>query len=208
MILDAETGERIRLPGSCLLVFLDETGEESLSDPNYPLFGLGGCLVTVERYQRLVNIPWTYMMGQWFGGEDKIFHSVDYSGGRGTPDQYAALVHYFTRFAIGRIASVVSEITERGVDMGTYELVSKSLFERFRGVEHDMLLRKFILPKSSGECGLQVADAIVNTVGGQVRARRKGAKKPNKDYEVVFGDLIDPRWKSYMEITRVVEGAG
>lgn len=245
LMLDAGPGNWIALPATCLLVFLDETGEETLSDPQYPLFGIGGCVTTVKQYERFLNAPWKYMMGRWFGGADKIFHSTDYTGGKGKPEQYAALSHYFTKFPVGRIASVITKLAIREIDMATYQLVALTLFERFRevakvfefsevavivesshydkfanqylfagmedlkveidGVDHDMPLRKFILAKSSGERGLQVADAIVNTAGGQARARWQGAKKANRDFQVVFGDSIDAGWKSFMEITRAIE---
>ena len=233
------------LPDTCLLVFLDETGEESLSDPNYPLFGIGGCVVTVRQYLELVDLPWKYMKDQWFGGADKIFHATDYSGGKGTPEQYGALVHYFTRFPIGRIAAVMTKLAVRMIEAETYQLVAASLFERLRhvakmfeftevaiiiessshyneyanryllagmedlrvfvgSVEHTMPLKKFAIAKSSGESGLQIADAIINAAGGQARARWQGSIKPkNKDFQVVFGDSIDARWASYYEITGV-----
>ncbi len=81
----------------------------------------------------------------------------------------------------------------------------EKLLVRVGEVEHEMALSKFLLSKNAGVCGLQVADAIVNTAGGQARARRKGATKPNKNFLAVFGEGIDSRWKSYMEITRVTE---
>lgn len=247
MRLDVGGGKWLELPATCLLVFLDETGENSYSDPHYPLFGIGGCVVTVGQYEQFVKVPWKGMMRKSFGGPDQIFHSTDYAGGRGTPDQYGALTQYFTKFPIGRIASVITNLAAREVDIDTYRLVAASLFERFRqvarvfeftevavivessshydwfaeqylfsgrdslqvsigDVEHEMVLRKFFLSKSSGECGLQVADAIVNTAGGQARARLKGASEPrNRDFLAVFKDLVDSRWSSYLEITRATD---
>ncbi len=103
MALDAGDGSRVLLPSACLLVFLDETGEASLSDPNYPLFGIGGCVVTVSQYASFLDQPWKDMKERWFGGKDIAFHSTDYANSRGSPPQYKALTHYVAKFPIGRI---------------------------------------------------------------------------------------------------------
>ena len=39
-----DDGSTLTCPDSSLLIFIDETGHEGLSDRNFPFFGYGGCL--------------------------------------------------------------------------------------------------------------------------------------------------------------------
>lgn len=64
--LTNEKGEEIPLSPSCLLVFVDETGDEGLGDPNYPIFGLGACVVLESDYGSLVRSPWNLMKEELF----------------------------------------------------------------------------------------------------------------------------------------------
>jgi hypothetical protein len=46
---------RLQVGPSGLLFFIDETGQETFADKNYPVFGLGGCeLIGGYRHRRAV----------------------------------------------------------------------------------------------------------------------------------------------------------
>ena len=44
-------------PDSSLLIFIDETGHEALSDRNFPFFGYGGCLTYAGEYEKAIGKP-------------------------------------------------------------------------------------------------------------------------------------------------------
>ena len=52
----------------CLMFFVDETGHESFADPDYPVFGLGGCAVLAGNIDHLLRAPWRAMKDHHFGG--------------------------------------------------------------------------------------------------------------------------------------------
>ncbi|MCP3957373.1 MAG: DUF3800 domain-containing protein [bacterium] len=64
---------------SSLLVFVDETGDESLQDPAYRVFGLGGCAMRADTYFGSVKADWRRLKAEHFDGEDEGLHacSVD-----------------------------------------------------------------------------------------------------------------------------------
>ncbi len=49
-----QPSEEIRIAAGDLLVFVDDTGHESFGSQRY--FGLGGCAVLAEHYDRLKNL--------------------------------------------------------------------------------------------------------------------------------------------------------
>lgn len=61
---------------------------------------------------------------------------------------------------------------------------------------------KYRMTKAEHEAGLEVADFIIHTAGGQVRNRLNGSKNWRKDFSCVFKD-VDPRLTSYIEINKV-----
>lgn len=42
-----------------IIIFIDETGNENLSQPNYPVFGYGGIGLFYGDYKRLISHPWS-----------------------------------------------------------------------------------------------------------------------------------------------------
>lgn len=60
----------------------------------------------------------------------------------------------------------------------------------------------YFMPKQAGEPGLEVADFVMHTVGGQVRSRLKGRAGFRLDFQSVFHS-VDGTLTSYMEIDTV-----
>lgn len=65
------------IPGTCLLTFVDETGDESLRDPKFPVFGFGGIVVRCDAYVNSVLPSWLTMKRQVFGNENYAFHAKE-----------------------------------------------------------------------------------------------------------------------------------
>lgn len=59
-------------------LFLDESGDHSLDkiDPQYPMFVLGGVLISAADYDR-VDARWKQMKRELFGRDDIIIHTAD-----------------------------------------------------------------------------------------------------------------------------------
>jgi hypothetical protein len=67
---------------------------------------------------------------------------------------------------------------------------------------HEIPTEKYRMTKSTHEPGLEVADFIIHTAGGQVRSRLNGSKGWRKDFSCVFRDVA-PHLTSYIEINKV-----
>ncbi|NCB51156.1 MAG: hypothetical protein EOM54_04645 [Clostridia bacterium] len=48
-------GSELKASPNTALIFLDETGDELLSDPIYPIFGFGGCCILVKDYNDIIH---------------------------------------------------------------------------------------------------------------------------------------------------------
>src|SRR5687768_15536740 len=92
-------------PGD-LLVYLDETGEETLSDPTRTMFGFGGCAVTEDRYFPDLATPWRSLKRQHFGSEDARLHAA--ATPPMTKEQMAAIGDFFRQQPFFRIAAIMT----------------------------------------------------------------------------------------------------
>lgn len=128
LTFESKDGAKITLGPTTLLIFIDETGEENFNDKKYPIFGLGGCVVQVQDFERLVNAPWLYMKENYFGGADKPLHANELRSP--SKEQLNALNHFFTKFHFCRIAAIVSDKTAFCAHCNPYEIVAGALKNR------------------------------------------------------------------------------
>lgn len=126
LLLESENGS-LRLGEQTLVVVIDDTGHEEFSDPNYKVFGLGGCAFMVRDYQRLIEQPWNYMCKTFFPEEKRPLHATDI---RFSSEQMAALKHFFEKFDFFRIATTASYKTKNEVDRNFIDIVGASLLSR------------------------------------------------------------------------------
>ena len=127
MHVDTKEGEILALEPSCLMVFIDETGSDSLSDKRYPIFGLGGCAVLVSDYEKLISIPWDNLKNDYFGGADKPLHASELKSP--TPQQFKALNDFFKDNSFFRIAGIACKNSTIDSDIGIYEIVATCLIK-------------------------------------------------------------------------------
>jgi hypothetical protein len=220
-----ENAEAATLEASCLLAFVDETGDEGFSDPQHPVFGLGGCALVVDDYVSWVRPQWKEMKRQYFGGAEVPLHASDLRAP--SPGQLGALSTFFKSDRFTRIVAVASSKTafpdghppfqsialcllkriERAalrfrltsialiVESSTRanSLVNQYLgpFDKVR-IENDRgtieaPIHRYFLPKYLNEPGMEVADFIMNAVGGQARSRLKNPScPPRKDFAAII----------------------
>ena len=94
--------EKLKVHPRWLMVFVDETGHEEFADPNYPVFGLGGCDVPAFAAPDVLERPWREMKERHFGGADVALHASDLR--HRTPEQLEALGAFFRDNRFGRFA--------------------------------------------------------------------------------------------------------
>jgi hypothetical protein len=101
-LLRSRDGERLIVHPHCLMFFVDETGHEAFADPQYPVFGLGGCALLAAAIDPVLRTPWRNMKAVQFGGADVPLHASDLRNP--TPQQLEALGAFFRNQNFGRFA--------------------------------------------------------------------------------------------------------
>lgn len=96
--------EQLELPARSLIIFIDETGNEDLSDPNNPTFGRGGCGCLYLDYRGRIGKPWRKLKRERLGGANKPFHAVDFERSKPTLRQISGINRFmalpFWRFGV------------------------------------------------------------------------------------------------------------
>jgi hypothetical protein len=115
-----------------LLLAIDETGIEDFSDPNYPLFGLGGCAVLAGQYFDAIDGPWTSLKEQHFGSTSIPLHAAELRGA--TPAQIAAIGEFFRNNHFFRLAALVTDKTELPYWIPPYQAVAMTLMQHLAGI--------------------------------------------------------------------------
>jgi len=224
-ITSADSTTPTTLEESCLLVFVDETGDEGFSDPRHPVFGLGGAAMTVGTYSSLIRPRWIELKRQHFGGSKVALHACDLRSP--TANQLGALGDFFKSELFTRVVAVASSKTNFPDGHPPFELIALSLLKRIertalrvpitsiallvesstrgnslanRYLGHfdttqiefsrptvSAPVHRYFLQKSFHEPGLEIADFIMNAVGGHARSRLKDpSSPPRKDFAAVM----------------------
>ena len=111
----------------CLLIYLDETGQEELKDQQYPIFGIGGCAVLCQTTHRLLDKPWREMKKVYFGNEDFSFHASS-TLASATAQQRSAICHFFKNALISRFAAILRVNTVLSPELIPYQVISSAVF--------------------------------------------------------------------------------
>jgi len=127
-VTSVESATPTILEETCLLVFIDETGNEDFSDPRHPVFGLGGAAMTVGTYKSLIRPSWQELKRQHFGGPEAAVHACELRSP--TPNQLGALGDFFKSELFTRVAAVASSKTNFPDGHPPFELIALSLLKR------------------------------------------------------------------------------
>lgn len=119
MALNCDDGTKIDLQPTTALIMVDETGEENLADPNYRIFGLGGCCTLAGDYARDIAAPWNKLKRQYLNMTGNTFHTADIRKIGSSREK--RINEFFKANRFGRFASIASDKTHNYTD---YELVS------------------------------------------------------------------------------------
>lgn len=108
-MISCDNDSEINVSPNSVLVFLDETGDEQLKDPKYPIFGLGGCCILAKNYINLIDRPWSKIKHEMFNLEDKPLHA---SGNHFSFKQRTAINNFFLTNSFGRFTTISSLNTQ------------------------------------------------------------------------------------------------
>ncbi len=112
VIFGLDNGNTLLCPDSSLLIFIDETGHETLSDRNFPFFGYGGCLTYAGEYEKAIGKPWKEVE-RAFPSDMLPLHASELKPDQLTDIHFEALNGFFTNNVFGRFASICSNKTIR-----------------------------------------------------------------------------------------------
>jgi hypothetical protein len=156
----------------CLLVFVDDTGNESFSG-SQPYFGLGGILIAAGEHERLLKPRWRQLRERITGSEDTPLHAADL-GHSGKLEEIIAAADFFKEnqfcrlgVTIGSEGNLPVALTRR---QAVYEMLKNYVREAAMASRCDSVA--FIFESSTR------ADAILKAEFGPFQATRNGTELP------------------------------
>lgn len=231
--LDGANRRAIDLRNEDAVVFIDETGHDQFHDPKYPVFGWGGCAMSVPAY-RDVDRAWRSLKQTHFPNVP-VMHAATL---KPTQEQAAAVGEFFQTQTFGRFAAVtrrdaqfefpvlnsmagalvkrVEEVIRHFAfnrvlviyEAGhTWDEKVRAMFGSLRMQEEgiDIPIEQGFMAKAHAEPGLEIADFVVHAAGGMARTENW----ERKDYEAVFRGRVDERLAACMlvqSVARTVTG--
>jgi hypothetical protein len=107
------------------VVTIDESGDDALADPQFPIFGLGACAVLLRDYQTQIGAPWLEMKDAVFGGRQLPLHAADLR--HPTAHQINGLNQFFGSRAFARLGTFLTKTALLGAPLTRYQTVSHVL---------------------------------------------------------------------------------
>ena len=136
LILCPENEKTFEVNSNTLLIFLDETGDESLRDPRAPFFGFGGLIVVARDYFSQVENPWHRIKDQFFGGIDTPLHAADLKNP--SNQIIEAFNDFFTVHTFGRFGVSCTDKTVVELDVKIENVVAACIWDRIKEVANSM----------------------------------------------------------------------
>jgi hypothetical protein len=180
---DPEAEPRLHVGPFCLMFFIDETGHESFADPQYPVFGLGGCAIISSSEDALIAQPWRAMKAAHFGGENVPLHASALRNPPPTPKQLQALSKFFRQQQFARFAVTMSKSVVLPPGITPFDCAARSLANRFQDLLRRVspeLNELALLHEASNRCDQLVEKYLGGTVAqinGKSVAVHKGLVK-------------------------------
>jgi len=134
ILLEQEVMSDLKVQANSLLIFLDETGHEELRDPQYPVFGIGGCAVMGFAYDRFIRNPWKKMKADYFGGHDVALHATGMHSIN--KDQIEALSNFFLTNPFSRFCAIMKITTSiiGKTKLNPYQIVCGTVGKRIEKI--------------------------------------------------------------------------
>jgi hypothetical protein len=138
-----EKEEEIHLYPTDLLIAIDETGIEDVSDHNFPLFGLGGCGVHAGQFFDLMANPWNRLKQDHFSGILAPLHAADLRAA--TAEQMQAVGDFFQKHPFFRFAALLTRETNLHSPEERYAAVAQVLIQQIAAAGRLAPFRRIML---------------------------------------------------------------
>jgi len=160
LVIEHQNGKEY-LSDKTLVVAIDDTGHEEFKDPNYQVFGIGGCAFMARDYQRLIKEPWEFMCRNFFPELQRPLHAAELRGI--SDEQIDALNYFFTNYGFFRIASTASIKSIKDVDNDFIEIIGSTLLQRICDIaKWTDFERVYIIFENSDRIEMKVLRSLSN----------------------------------------------
>lgn len=119
---------QLDLPERALVVFVDETGHESLV-PGHTVYGLGGCAVLAADLDRVLRHPWHEVRRKVRGSADAPLHAASL-GHPPRPEDIEAVASFFRTQPFARIGAIIPVTAKRVTDLTVMKIIAETLKRR------------------------------------------------------------------------------
>jgi Protein of unknown function (DUF3800) len=138
-------GEHLVIAPNTLIFFVDESGDETLGNPDHPVFAFGGVGCVVEHLQA-IRRDWSDMKSSVFPQLKGPFHAkVHVKGHRYTDAKRLSLLAAMSHPGLARFGFTLTTDTMVERDK-TVEVACRSLTLRFEAIANDMIAKGFWNP--------------------------------------------------------------
>jgi Protein of unknown function (DUF3800) len=121
--------QELQVRPDCLMFFIDETGHEEFADPNYPVFGIGGCAILAGAAKEHLKKPWRDIKANHFGSADAPLHASDLKNP--SADQIEAIATFFRRQMFGRFAVTITSNATLPEGLAVHQLMVLGVRKRW-----------------------------------------------------------------------------
>ena len=153
--------QQLNITPRMLAVFIDETGNEDFSDPNFPIFGRGGCAIIGSSYQRIIEKPWHSLKKQILGTDKKHFHTVEFAQTRPNKLQIEA-INTFVKGKFHRFFAYNHKNTNRSESIDGHKAVSISLIPRIQNIAKKSMIDSVALIFENSKRGNTLVERDIN----------------------------------------------
>jgi uncharacterized protein DUF3800 len=115
----------VTLGRQTLTVWLDETGHEDFAQPDFPIFGLGGCALLASDYDSALASPWRAIKKEVFGNPTAPLHATDLRSL--TREQMERLGRFFNEARFARLAAVTRKDANKPNSVTVMEVLAAML---------------------------------------------------------------------------------
>jgi hypothetical protein len=119
---------KLKLPPTCLAIFIDETGDEQLRDSFQKVFGLGGCAIMMSRIDHDLREPWREVRRIVAGDPDAHLHATEIT--HPTAEQLKAISDFFTSRPFARFGAICNRSTALPDEVNPLRAVALALTKR------------------------------------------------------------------------------